>query len=71
MFPEHALAGPALVSILNGQPVRIPGQAYDGFVRLYAQESANGSFVGLAEAFPDGEQTKLVPRRLVKSSGRR
>ena len=71
MFPEHRLAGQALVSILNGQPVRIPGQAYDGFVRLYANESANESFVGLAEAFPEGEQTNLVPRRLVKSSGKR
>lgn len=71
MFPEHRLAGQALVSILNGQPVRIPGQAYEGFVRLYANESANESFVGLAEAFPEGEQTNLVPRRLVKSSGKR
>ena len=71
MFPEHRLAGSALVSILNGQPVRIPGRAYEGFVRLYANESANESFVGLAEAFPEGEQTNLVPRRLVKSSGKR
>ncbi|MBO6811955.1 MULTISPECIES: tRNA pseudouridine(55) synthase TruB [Marinobacter] len=71
MFPEHRLAGQALVSILNGQPVRIPGQAYEGFVRLYANESANESFVGLAEAFPEGEQTNLVPRRLVKNSGKR
>ncbi|SNC64613.1 tRNA pseudouridine synthase B [Marinobacter sp. es.048] len=71
MFPEHRLAGHALVSILNGQPVRIPGQSYEGFVRLYANESANESFVGLAEAFPEGEQTNLVPRRLVKSSGKR
>lgn len=71
MFPEHRLAGQALVSILNGQPVRIPGRSYEGFVRLYANESANESFVGLAEAFPEGEQTNLVPRRLVKSSGKR
>lgn len=71
MFPEHRLAGQALVSILNGQPVRIPGQAYKGFVRLYANGSANESFVGLAEAFPEGEQTNLVPRRLVKNSGKR
>ena len=35
MFPEHRLAGPALVSILNGQPVRIPGQSLEGFVRIY------------------------------------
>lgn len=71
MFPEHRLAGQALVSILNGQPVRIPGRSYEGFVRLYANESANESFVGLAEAFPEGEETNLVPRRLVKSSGKR
>ncbi|WP_273207289.1 tRNA pseudouridine(55) synthase TruB [Marinobacter subterrani] len=71
MFPEHHLAGVALVSILNGQPVRIPGQAHKGFVRLYAKENANESFVGLAEAFPEGEETSLVPRRLVKSSGKR
>jgi tRNA pseudouridine55 synthase len=76
MFPEHRLAGQALVSILNGQPVRIPGRAYEGFVRLYAnendaRESSKESFVGLAEAFPEGEQTNLVPRRLVKSNGKR
>lgn len=71
MFPEHRLSGQALVSILNGQPVRIPGQVDAGFVRLYANESANESFVGLVEAFPEGEQTNLVPRRLVKSSGKR
>ncbi|WP_417567690.1 tRNA pseudouridine(55) synthase TruB [Marinobacter sp.] len=70
MFPEHFLAGPALVSILNGQPVRIPGQAHEGFVRLYAKENRNEGFVGLAEAFPEGEETNLVPRRLVKSSGK-
>lgn len=70
MFPEHHLAGPALVSILNGQPVRIPGGAHEGFVRIYAKESRNEGFVGLAEAFPEGEETNLVPRRLVKSSGK-
>ncbi|AXS83222.1 MULTISPECIES: tRNA pseudouridine(55) synthase TruB [Marinobacter] len=70
MFPEHHLAGPALVSILNGQPVRIPGQAHEGFVRVYAKENRSEGFVGLAEAFPEGEETSLVPRRLVKSSGK-
>ncbi|MDP4547350.1 MAG: tRNA pseudouridine(55) synthase TruB [Marinobacter sp.] len=66
MFPEHRLSGPALVSILNGQPVRIPGQPFEGFVRVYG----NHSFVGLAEAQPEGEDTVLVPRRLVKNNGR-
>lgn len=63
MFPEQVLSGPALVSIINGQPVRIPVQLEEGFVRLYGDER----FVGLAEAFPEGEVTKLVPRRLVKN----
>lgn len=67
MFPEHRLSGPSLVSILNGQPVRIPGRAYDGFVRIYGNEG----FVGLAEALPEGEETTLVPRRLVSDSGKR
>lgn len=65
MFPEHRLAGPPLVSILNGQPVRIPGQSLHGFVRIYG----NRGFVGLAEALSEDEDTRLVPRRLVKSSG--
>jgi tRNA pseudouridine55 synthase len=64
MFPEQELEGSALVSILNGQPVRMSGQPVEGYVRLYG----NGRFVGLAEGFPEGEATKLVPRRLVKSS---
>ena len=63
MFPEQELEGSALVSILNGQPVRMSGQPAEGYVRLYG----NGRFVGLAEGFPEGEVTKLVPRRLVKS----
>ncbi|SHK23124.1 tRNA pseudouridine synthase B [Marinobacter antarcticus] len=67
MFPEHRLSGQPLVSILNGQPVRIPGRAFDGFVRIYGNEG----FVGLAEALPEGEETKLVPRRLVSDSGKR
>ena len=67
MFPEEKLSGPTLVSILNGQPVRIPGQSHEGFVRVYGNEG----FVGLAEAIPDGEGSKLVPRRLVKNSGQR
>ncbi|MGO1460682.1 MAG: tRNA pseudouridine(55) synthase TruB [Oleiphilaceae bacterium] len=66
MFPEHRLSGQPLVSILNGQPVRIPGQAFEGFVRIYGNEG----FVGLAEALPEGGETQLVPRRLVSNSGK-
>ncbi|MBE0486107.1 tRNA pseudouridine(55) synthase TruB [Marinobacter sp.] len=65
MFPEHRLGGSPLVSILNGQPVRISGQPFEGFVRIYGDHS----FVGLVEAVPEGEDTNLVPRRLVKNSG--
>lgn len=67
MFPETRLGGSPLVSILNGQQVRIEGQVDKGFVRIYGDRG----FVGLAEAFPDGEQTVLVPRRLVKGSAGR
>ena len=67
MFPEAKLSGPLLVSILNGQPVRITGQSLEGFVRVYGNEG----FVGLAEATPEGEGIKLVPRRLVKTSDQR
>ncbi|WP_323751693.1 tRNA pseudouridine(55) synthase TruB [Marinobacter sp.] len=66
MFPEHRLSGPALVSILNGQPVRISGQPFEGFVRVYGDHS----FVGLVEAQPEDEDTVLVPRRLVKNNDR-
>ncbi|WP_375170964.1 tRNA pseudouridine(55) synthase TruB [Marinobacter sp.] len=67
MFPEVQLAGPSLVSILNGQPVRITGQSLEGFVRVYGSKG----FVGLAEAITDGEAVQLVPRRLVKNSDQR
>lgn len=67
MFPEERLSGQPLVSILNGQPVRIPARSYEGFVRVYGNEG----FVGLAEARPEGEETMLVPRRLVSNSGKR
>lgn len=66
MFPEHRLSGPVLVSILNGQAVRIETQLDQGYVRVYG----NQDFVGLAEAFPDSEGTQLVPKRLVKTGGR-
>ena len=66
MFPEVQLSGPSLVSILNGQPVKMTDQPVEGYVRLYG----NHSFVGLAEALPMDEGIELVPRRLVKSSQR-
>lgn len=65
MFPEYRLSGSALVSILNGQPVRIPEQPFEGLVRIYGDRS----FVGLVEALPEGDGTNLVPRRLVKNNG--
>ncbi|MGM0954153.1 MAG: tRNA pseudouridine(55) synthase TruB [Pseudomonadota bacterium] len=64
MFPELQLSGSSLVSILNGQPVRMMDQPFEGLVRLYG----NHSFVGLAEAMPEDDGVQLVPRRLVKSS---
>jgi len=64
MFPELHLSGPSLVSILNGQPVRMTDQSLEGLVRLYGDRG----FVGLAEALPDDDGIQLVPRRLVKSS---
>lgn len=67
MFPELQLQGGALVSILNGQQVRMQGQPATGPVRLYGEQG----FVGLAEALPEGDDTVLVPRRLVQDrSGR-
>ncbi|MFO8142766.1 MAG: tRNA pseudouridine(55) synthase TruB [Marinobacter sp.] len=65
MFPEYRLSGSPLVSILNGQPVRIPEQPFEGLVRIYGDRA----FVGLVEALPEGDGTNLVPRRLVKSNG--
>lgn len=64
MFPELHLSGPSLVSILNGQPVRMTDQSLEGLVRLYGDRG----FAGLAEALPDDDGIQLVPRRLVKSS---
>ncbi|WP_328184775.1 tRNA pseudouridine(55) synthase TruB [Marinobacter sp. OP 3.4] len=65
MFPELALEGQNLRSILNGQPVRISGQSFSGPVRLYG----DSRFVGLGEGQPDGDDaTRVVPRRLVSSS---
>lgn len=65
MFPEVHLESGNLLSILNGQPVRISGQSLTGPVRLYGENR----FVGLGEGQPEGEDTvKVVPRRLVASS---
>ena len=64
MFPQQDLDAQQLLSILNGQPVRIPGHSVTGPVRLYG----DGRFVGLGEGFPEGEGVKIVPRRLVRSS---
>ncbi|MDY6799019.1 MAG: tRNA pseudouridine(55) synthase TruB [Pseudomonadota bacterium] len=65
MFPEVHLESGNLLSILNGQPVRISGQSLTGPVRLYGENR----FVGLGEGQPDGEDAvKIVPRRLVASS---
>jgi tRNA pseudouridine55 synthase len=71
MFPEAELAGAPLMSILNGQAVRIPSQPLEGMIRLYAGGDDQRRFVGLAEAFPEGEVVNLVPRRLVSSSNSR
>ncbi len=64
MFPELELEGASLVSILNGQPVRIDGCSITGSVRLYGE----GRFVGLGEGMVDAEGIEIVPRRLVKDS---
>jgi tRNA pseudouridine55 synthase len=68
MFPEAELAGAPLMSILNGQAVRIPSQPLEGMIRLYAGGDDQRRFVGLAEAFPEGEMINLIPRRLVSNS---
>ncbi len=64
MFPELLLDGQQLVSILNGQPVRIPGHPASGLVRLFGPDR----FVGLGESIAEGEGCKIVPRRLVQNS---
>lgn len=63
------------VSILNGQPVRIPGHSEPGQVRLYRSDvspdssragAASGrQFLGLGEVLLDGQ---VKPRRLVKTA---
>lgn len=63
MYPKVELEGGRLVSLLNGQPVRIPGHSESGPVCLYG----DGRFVGLGEGITEGEGVKIVPRRLVKN----
>lgn len=57
-FPKIMLEEGQIVSILNGQPVKIAGHP-PGWVRLFGGEH----FLGLGEQLPDGQ---VVPRRLVK-----
>lgn len=64
MFPKLSLEGRQLESILNGQPVRIPGHPASGLVRLFGPDR----FVGLGESITEGEGSKIVPRRLVQTS---
>ncbi len=57
-FPKIVLTDEQIVSILNGQPVKMSDHP-SGWVRLYGGER----FLGLGEQVPDGE---LLPRRLVR-----
>ena len=60
-LPQIVLDPDHLVSILNGQPVRIDRCPVPGLVRLYGAEG----FVGLGECLVDG---RVQPRRLIQSS---
>ncbi len=60
-LPEIRLDSAHLVSILNGQAVRIDGCQAPGLVRLYGEQD----FVGMGECLPDG---RVAPRRLVKTA---
>ncbi|WP_148864168.1 tRNA pseudouridine(55) synthase TruB [Marinobacter fonticola] len=57
-FPKLMLQDAQIVSILNGQPVKMSGHP-PGWVRLFGGDR----FLGLGEQLPDGE---VAPRRLVK-----
>lgn len=72
-LPAVCINAEHCVSILNGQPVRIPGQSNPGQVRLYrsdestgaartGSEPSQGQFLGLGEVTLDGQ---VKPRRLV------
>jgi len=60
-LPEIRLDSTHLISILNGQAVRIEGCQAPGLVRLYG----NQDFIGMGECLPDG---RVAPRRLVKTA---
>jgi tRNA pseudouridine55 synthase len=74
-LPAVCINAEHCVSILNGQPVRIPGQSKPGQVRLYrsgasAEDADTGSvpsqqFLGLGEVMLDGQ---VKPRRLVNTA---
>lgn len=59
-FPKILLQDAQIVSILNGQPVKMTGHP-PGWVRLYG----DGQFLGLGEQLPDD---RVAPRRLVKQA---
>lgn len=59
-FPKILLQDAQIVSILNGQPVKMPGHP-PGWVRLYGGDQ----FLGLGEQLPDD---RVAPRRLVKQA---
>ncbi|TBW48412.1 tRNA pseudouridine(55) synthase TruB [Marinobacter halodurans] len=59
-FPKILLQDAQIVSILNGQPVKMTGHP-PGWVRLYGGDR----FLGLGEQLPDD---RVTPRRLVKQA---
>ncbi|ROT96030.1 tRNA pseudouridine(55) synthase TruB [Marinobacter sp. R17] len=59
-FPKILLQDAQIVSILNGQPVKMTGHP-PGWVRLYGGDQ----FLGLGEQLPDD---RVAPRRLVKQA---
>lgn len=66
MFPELELQDSSLVSILNGQPVRMTGHPVTGPVRMYGE----GRFIGLGEGIADADGIEIVPRRLIRTAGK-
>ena len=61
LMPEIQLESEHLVSILNGQAVRIDGCQAPGLVRLYAEQQ----FIGMGECLLDG---RVAPRRLLSTA---
>lgn len=71
-LPAICINAEHCVSILNGQPVRIPGQSKPGQVRLYRSalpetdcDPSQSDFLGLGEVTLDGQ---VKPRRLVNTA---